>query len=311
MSTKVIGVGHCRTGTASLSKFLEAHGFSPCYHGWNYWDPENIQSSTIRDETLIFFEKCLIQLQNNEIPNWNDFFDTFNGACDVPIFYPPLWQSIFLNYSNKDSLKFILTIRDSNKWYQSIMTAFGDYLLKPRWYSIHLRLWHMFLKNSTMQTKKHTFGILTNTIYLMFGEYYNKNDKNITSVDDFFKPQNKKTIIDIYNKSNEHVIEWFNKKYPKYKSKLFILDLDRKDKNQMYIDLCKFLDIKLTNDKINEILNSKDEYYPRSNSTKQFEKDVNAFVFDILRPWIQLFITLIVLLIAIVSLYYRYNWQYV
>ena len=125
-----------------------------------------------------------------------------------------------------------------------------------------------------------------------------------------FKPQNKNTVIDIYKKSNEQVIDWFDNKHPKYKSKLFIINLDRKDHNQMCIDLCKFLDFKLTNDNINEILNSKDEF-PRSNSSKEFQKGVNVVVFNSFRPWINLFVTVIVSFIAIVLFYYSQQWWFV
>ena len=61
--------------------------------------------------------------------------------------------------------------------------------------------------------------------------------------------KNKKRIIEIHEKSNQDVINWFNKKYPKYKSNLFVINLDRKDKNknEMYIQICKLLD---TNEKI-------------------------------------------------------------
>ena len=66
------------------------HGFSSCYHEWKLLlDSENIQSIFTRGETLIFFEKCLIPRTENKA----------KYICKL---------------SNKDSLRFILTLRDVN-----------------------------------------------------------------------------------------------------------------------------------------------------------------------------------------------------
>ena len=306
---KVIGVGHCRTGTGSLSEFLSTHGFDPCYHGWYYFKPGSIQSTTLRDETLTFMETCLDQLENNEIPNWDNFFTNYKACCDVPIFYPPLWQSIFLHCKNKDNLKFILTTRDSNKWYESIINSIGKVWLSPPWYYIHIHLFKKLMQTIiTIPTKSHALNVFPNGIYLTFGKYYDNNE-NIKCLNDIFIIQNKKRIIEIYEKSNQDVINWFNKKYPKYKSNLFIINLDKilkdKNKNEMYIQLCKFLDIKLTNEKIQEILqNNTKDYYPVSNSTKQYVRDTHNYVWQNLKPLIQIVVTIIFALIAILVWHY-------
>ena len=65
-------------------------------------------------------------------PSLAKILKPYPAACDVPIFY--LWREIYHQWPNA---KFILTIRDSNDWYDSVMGSIihilnGTYLsIKP------------------------------------------------------------------------------------------------------------------------------------------------------------------------------------
>lgn len=102
MSLKIIGAGFGRTGTLSFKLALEQLGFGPCYHMLEVFEhPEHIpawQNAT-----------------NGSLPNWSNFFTGYQAAVDWPVcaFWKPLAAAF-------PDAKVILTVRDPEKWYQSI-----------------------------------------------------------------------------------------------------------------------------------------------------------------------------------------------
>jgi hypothetical protein len=108
MPIKVIGAGFGRTGTASLKVALEELGFGPCYHMIELLShPEHVE----------LWEAAS---QGNPV-DWEELFGGYRAASDWPAcsFYEKLME----RYSDA---KVILTVRDSDRWYESIYcTIYG------------------------------------------------------------------------------------------------------------------------------------------------------------------------------------------
>src|SRR4051794_9317995 len=105
MSLKVIGAGFGRTGTASLKGALDMIGFGPCYHMIEVFDhPEHIALwHAALDGTLL---------------SWELILRNYVSSCDWPAasFYERLMRA------NPDA-KVILTVRDPEKWYESVLNT--------------------------------------------------------------------------------------------------------------------------------------------------------------------------------------------
>ena len=109
MSLKVIGVGFGRTGTHSLKLALEQLGFSKCYH----------MEDLIVDApyNVDHWQKA----KDGEDVDWDSFFQDYRAACDFPaIVHYERYLELY------PEAKFILTMRDPEKWYKS----FGDTIIK-------------------------------------------------------------------------------------------------------------------------------------------------------------------------------------
>jgi len=100
MSLEVIGAGFGRTGTTSLKAALEELGFDPCYEDL-FGHPEHVQlwEAAARGKSV----------------DWNDLFGGYRATTDWPAcsFYEELMHSY-------PEAKVILTVRDPNRWYESI-----------------------------------------------------------------------------------------------------------------------------------------------------------------------------------------------
>lgn len=100
---KVIGVGFGRTGTSSAKKALELLGFSPCHH----------MSELIDNQALSKKWHDVVFKQNRD---WDDVFAGYNATLDWPAM--EYWRELADYYPKA---KLLLTIRDSNKWYESMV----------------------------------------------------------------------------------------------------------------------------------------------------------------------------------------------
>ena len=100
MALEVIGAGFGRTGTNSLKAALEELGFDPCYEDL-LGRPEHVQlwEAAARGKSV----------------DWNDLFGGYRATTDWPAcsFYEELMHSY-------PDAKVILTVRDPNRWYESI-----------------------------------------------------------------------------------------------------------------------------------------------------------------------------------------------
>ena len=102
MALEVIGAGFGRTGTKSLKAALEELGFGPCYHMFElFGHPEHVE----------LWEAAA----RGKFVDWNQLFGRYRATTDWPAcsFYEELMQSY-------PDAKVILTLRDPNRWYESI-----------------------------------------------------------------------------------------------------------------------------------------------------------------------------------------------
>jgi len=102
MSIKVIGAGHGRTGTHSLKLALEILGYGRCYHMIELLEhPEHIRhwEAVYKDAPV----------------DWDALFSGYQATVDYP--GNLCYEKILENYSDA---KVILTVRDPERWYESV-----------------------------------------------------------------------------------------------------------------------------------------------------------------------------------------------
>ena len=117
---KVFGIGLFRTGTTTLGECLRILGFN--YRGWQnmkVYTENNISSIDLchlwyKEE----YEKLLSLVDTN---GWN-------GLYNAPWSFPNFYKIIDEYYSN---CKFILTIRDSQRWINSVIRIWNGYSPGP------------------------------------------------------------------------------------------------------------------------------------------------------------------------------------
>jgi len=111
---KVIGVGFGRTGTKALKVALERLGFGPCYHMSDIIE----QPSRVR-QWLELAESAGQENAWAQDPvrerNWDEVFSGFQSTMDWPA--AAFWKELANHYP---AAKIVLTIRDPERWYESI-----------------------------------------------------------------------------------------------------------------------------------------------------------------------------------------------
>ena len=102
---KVIGAGFGRTGTLSLKNALEGLGFRPCYHMTELFERPDAEEQW---EAIVAGEPA----------DWNTVFAGYQAAVDWPscAFYKELMQVY-------PEAKVLLTVRDPEKWYESVIST--------------------------------------------------------------------------------------------------------------------------------------------------------------------------------------------
>jgi len=111
MTLKIVGAGFGRTGTLSMKSALEILGFGPCHH-----------------MTEVFGKPDHIALWQDAADgkdvDWEQVFEGYNCAVDWPVCN--FWQELSERYP---ASKIILTLRDPDKWYDSVIaTIFRGWL---------------------------------------------------------------------------------------------------------------------------------------------------------------------------------------
>ena len=105
MSLRVIGAGFGRTGTLSLKFALEKLGFDACYHMLEVVgkpDHAEVWSRAARGESN----------------DWDAVFEGYQAAVDFPS--SRFWPELSKFYPQA---KIILSLRDSDSWYKSVMNT--------------------------------------------------------------------------------------------------------------------------------------------------------------------------------------------
>ena len=108
---KIIGAGFGRTGTLSLKLALEQLGFVPCYHMFEVVGrPERLQE--------------WLDLAEGGERHWSSTFSGYQAAVDWPS--SAFWRELIDVYPEA---KVVLTVRDPDRWYDSIeKTLYAQYL---------------------------------------------------------------------------------------------------------------------------------------------------------------------------------------
>jgi hypothetical protein len=112
---KVIGAGFGRTGTRSLKAALELLGYGPCYH----------MSTVIAEPYRV---RQWLDVGEGRSHDWDTIFDGFESAVDWPA--SSYWRELAEHHP---AAKVILTVRDPERWYESVVsTVFAGALAKGR-----------------------------------------------------------------------------------------------------------------------------------------------------------------------------------
>ena len=114
MTVKVIGAGFGRTGTLSLKFALEQLGFDKCYHMLEaHQHPEHIPIWTAA-------------ASGNE-PDWHALFEGYQATVDWPSCN--FWREQRRAFPDA---KVILTRRDPDRWYASVMNTIWKFSNVPQ-----------------------------------------------------------------------------------------------------------------------------------------------------------------------------------
>jgi len=105
MTIRVIGAGYGRTGTMSLKVALERLGFDKCYHMFEVMGhPEHIE--------------LWRAVNRGEQIDWGALFEGYQASVDWPSCN--YWREQMAKYPQA---KVILSLRDPERWYASVMNT--------------------------------------------------------------------------------------------------------------------------------------------------------------------------------------------
>ncbi len=105
MTLKVIGAGFGRTGTRSLKTALEELGYVRCYH----------MVEIVKNPSHL---KRWADIMQGGNADWDSLFQGYQAAMDWPV--AAYYKDLMNVYPEA---KVILTVRDPDSWYRSIMTT--------------------------------------------------------------------------------------------------------------------------------------------------------------------------------------------
>jgi hypothetical protein len=128
MPLKVIGAGFGRTGTRSLKTALEKLGFGKCYH----------MEEVMKNPRHL---KRWADVMHGCEPDWESMFEGYQSSTDWPVaaYYRELMQVY-------PEAKFILTVRDPERWHKSIMNTIYQHSRKFRGFTRMIPTVYQFLE---------------------------------------------------------------------------------------------------------------------------------------------------------------------
>ena len=147
---KVIGAGFGRTGTDSLREALNDLGYK-CYH---MHELKQYMGDPSNDDKILYE----IVFKNNAKGDWDKLYKPRNYSANVDFPTSRYYFEMLKQYPNA---KVILTVRDANRWYDSVKgSIYLWHALRQRWFYTWglipaLRIHHFFTKNS--KNDKHAF----------------------------------------------------------------------------------------------------------------------------------------------------------
>jgi hypothetical protein len=115
MALKVIGAGFGRTGTRSLKTALEELGFGRCYH------MEEVLKNPIH-------MKHWAEIMAGGKADWETLFKGYQSSTDWPV--AAYYRDLMKVYPDA---KIILTVRDPESWYMSIMGTLYQFSRSKRY----------------------------------------------------------------------------------------------------------------------------------------------------------------------------------
>ena len=132
---KVIGAGFGRTGTLSVKQALEELGFGPCYHMTELFDKpgaDELWDAIVRGAPA----------------DWNAVFAGYRAAVDWPAcaFYKELMHVY-------PEAKVLLTVRDPEKWYESVYNTIYRVSHRDLSISTHRRMVNALIWQGTFDGK--------------------------------------------------------------------------------------------------------------------------------------------------------------
>ena len=120
---KVIGAGFGRTGTRALKAALERLGYGPCYH----------MSEVIAKPHRV---RQWLEIAEGATADWDAVFAGYQATTDWPA--AAYWRQLAAHYPDA---KVILSVRDPQRWYESMSaTIFKRALAERRPLPAHRRV---------------------------------------------------------------------------------------------------------------------------------------------------------------------------
>ena len=113
MPLSVIGAGFGRTGTLSLKTALDMTAVGPCYH---------MKTVIAHPE----HRPLWLAAAAGEAIDWDGLFSGFGSAVDWPACY--FWRLLADRYP---AAKVILTVRDPDRWYDSVHNTISQSMIRP------------------------------------------------------------------------------------------------------------------------------------------------------------------------------------
>jgi sulfotransferase family protein len=115
---QVIGAGFGRTGTTSLREALVRLGFAPCDH---------MDENFARPERFVLWREAFERKQAGEPIDWRPLLANYRAIVDWPGAH--FWRDLT---SSHPEAKVILTVRDPDRWYASILTTIFNFRTRVR-----------------------------------------------------------------------------------------------------------------------------------------------------------------------------------
>ena len=194
--------------------------------------------------------------------DWDELF-VDHGPYHVTSDEPSIlfWKSIVEYYP---SMKVVLTTRSPERWFNSYYNA----ILRLWPYCDHLANISRYFLRSHASTYIKFFKVFQYGILETFGTL-----GPLFGMEPFDKTRAIKQFID----RNAEIMRYFEE--TNQMDRLFVIDWERKDKNEMFLEFMRFLEIEMTPHELEERKRDNNGYYfPHRNNTAKLQKDIMLYL---------------------------------